>query len=257
MPNTALFCSYVGTSYHGWQQQKNALTVQEVLQDALYKAAGARVQLSGCGRTDAGVHARVYVCNADLETSIPPERLPFALNARLPDDIAVSRAVIVPEGFDSRFSCRRKEYTYTLYASRKRDPFWLNRACFFPYRLDLGPVRAAAAHFVGTRDFKAVQSAGSPVKSTVRTVYYCEVAQDGPLLTFRVCGNGFLYNMVRAIVGTLLYAGLGKINPADLPAILDSADRRLSGPTLPACGLCLTKLVYDEFTLPASMLPSA
>lgn len=247
--NTALFLSYVGTAYHGWQIQSNGMTVQEAMQDAVRKATGQSVSLSGCGRTDAGVHARVYVCNAPLETSIPIDRLPFALNARLPDDIVVKEARIVPGRFDSRFSCRKKEYTYTVHNARVRDPFLLARACHFPYPLDFDRVRAAAAEFVGTHDFAAVQRQGSPVKTTVRTIYRCEAEKSGDVITVRVCGNGFLYNMVRAITGTLLYAGLRKLEPGEIAGILASRDRTLAGPTLPAAGLALTGLWYDEFTL--------
>ena len=249
MPNIVLFLSYIGTAYHGWQFQQNALTVQEVVQDAIFRTTGQKVSLSGCGRTDAGVHARVYAANAHLDTSIPVDRLPLALNARLPDDIAVRDARIVPDSFDSRFSCRRKEYTYTVYNSRLKDPFYTDRACFFPYKLDMDAVCRAARMFEGTHDFKSVQSAGSPVKSTIRTIYHCYVTRSGDLLELRVEGNGFLYNMVRAITGTVLYAGLGKFAPEDIPVILESRNRSLSGPTLPPCGLRLSRLVYDEFTL--------
>ncbi|MEA4823205.1 MAG: tRNA pseudouridine(38-40) synthase TruA [Clostridiaceae bacterium] len=247
--NIALFLSYVGTAYHGWQIQNNGMTVQEAMQDAVRKTTEQSVSLSGCGRTDAGVHARVYVCNASLATSIPCARLPLALNARLPDDIVVKEARIVPGRFDSRFSCRKKEYTYTIHNSRVRDPFLLARACYFPYPLDFDRVRAAAAEFVGTHDFAAVQRKGSPVKTTVRTIYRCEAEKSGDVITVRVCGNGFLYNMVRAITGTLLYAGLHKLEPGEIASILASRDRSLAGPTLPAAGLALTGLWYDEFTL--------
>lgn len=243
--------SYIGTAYHGWQQQADLPTVQETVQDAVFKVTGERVHVSGCGRTDAGVHARVYVANAHLETGIPLAKLPLALNARLPRDIAVREVREVEDGFDARFSCRRKEYTYTVYNSRLRDPFYTDRACFFPYRLDDAAIEAAAKQFEGTHDFKSVQSAGSPVKTTVRTVYYCTPKRQGDIITVRICGNGFLYNMVRAITGTLLYAGLHKIEPEDIASILESADRSLSGPTLPAAGLSMTALQYDAFSLTA------
>ena len=248
--NIALSIAYVGTRYHGWQIQANGDTIQQTVQEAILKTTGQRVSLSGCGRTDAGVHAKVYVCNAKLATSIPLDRLPLALNARLPSDIVVRWAREVPERFDARFSCRKKEYTYTVLNTRVRDPFLLERACHFPYALDFSRVQAAARAFEGTHDFAAVQRQGSPVKTTVRTIYWCEAAQADGIIRVRVCGNGFLYNMVRAITGTLLYAGLGKIEPADITAILESRDRALAGPTLPAAGLALTGLWYDEFILP-------
>jgi len=248
--NIALFLSYVGSRYHGWQTQANGDTIQQALTSAVLKATGCHVSLSGCGRTDAGVHARVYCANARFSTSIPLSRLPLALNARLPDDIAVREARIVPDDFDSRFSCKRKEYTYTVYNSRMRDPFLLERACFFPYPLDFSRVQAAAGMFEGTHDFKAVRRVGSPTKTTVRTIFYCTAEKSGDLITVKICGDGFLYNMVRVITGTLLYAGMNKLNPEDIPAILDSGDRALAGPTLPAAGLAMTGLWYDDFTLP-------
>ncbi len=247
--NLAFSIAYVGTNYHGWQIQANGDTVQAAMQEAIRRTTGQRVSLSGCGRTDAGVHAKVYICNAHLDTSIPLDRLPLALNARLPADIVVRWAREVPDRFDARFSCRRKEYTYTVHNARVRDPFLLERACHFPYALDFERVRAAAREFEGEHDFAAVQRQGSPVKTTVRTIYYCEADRVGDVIRVRVCGNGFLYNMVRAITGTLLYAGLGKIEPEDIRPILESRDRSLAGPTLPAAGLALTGLWYDEFTL--------
>lgn len=249
MPNTALMLSYIGTRYHGWQLQANGDTIQGELQKAIFKATGQRVSLSGCGRTDAGVHAKVYVASAPIETSIPLARLPFALNAYLPDDIAVREAREVPEQFNARFSCRRKEYTYTVHNSRIRDPFLNERACHFPYLVDFDRVQAAAAQFVGKHDFAAVQTQGSVVRSTVRTIFYCDTQKVGDVITVRVCGDGFLYNMVRAITGTLLYAGLGKLDPEEIPKILSARDRTLAGPTLPPNGLALTALWYDEFTL--------
>ncbi len=247
--NIALSIAYVGTNYHGWQIQAHDMTIQEAMQEAIRKTTGEQVSLSGCGRTDAGVHARVYICNAPLATSIPLERLPLALNSRLPDDIVVRWAAVVPERFDARFSCRKKEYTYTIHNSRVRDPFLLERACHFPYRVDFDRICAAAREFEGEHDFAAVQRQGSPVKSTVRTIYYCTPERSGDCITVRVCGNGFLYNMVRAVTGTLLYAGMGKLLPGEISAILESRDRSLAGPTLPAAGLAMTGLWYDEFTL--------
>jgi len=246
MDNIVLSLHYVGTAYHGWQQQKNAVTVQETIQKAIYSLTGQRVQLSGCGRTDAGVHARVYAANAALSTGIPLFRLPFALNAHLPDDICVHRAVRVPDDFDARFSCVKKEYTYLILNSRMRDPFLKDRAGFFPYAVDDAAMSRAAADFVGTHDFAAMRTQGSDVKTTVRTVHHCSVSREGDLLSVRVCADGFLYNMVRAITGTLLYAGLGKIPDGGIGDILRGGERAAAGPTMPPCGLYLTRLWYNE-----------
>lgn len=245
--NIALILSYDGGNYHGWQIQKNGSSIQETLTDAVYRLLRQRVALSGVGRTDAGVHARRYVANFHAGCTIPMERLPLALNAQLPEDIAVSGAAVVPERFDARFDCSRKEYAYYLYPSRLRDPFLSGRAYRYPYPLDVEKMRAGARHFVGRQDFAAVRSVGTPVKSTVRTIFHCEVepCEDG-LIRIRVCGDGFLYNMVRAIAGTLAYVGSGKFAPGDVRAILDSCDREAAGPTLPACGLFLNRLWYDH-----------
>ena len=241
---TALVLSYLGTAYHGWQRQKNAMTIQEMLEESIAAVCGCRTALSGCGRTDAGVHARYYVASAQLDTSIPLDRLPAALNSRLPRDIVVHRAVAVPEDFDARFSCKNKEYTYVIHNSRTRDPFSIDRAYFYPQTLDADAMSRAASHFVGRQDFAAVKSEGTPVKSTVRTMYYCTAERRGDMIYIRACADGFLYNMVRAIAGTLIYCGIGKIAPDDIPAILRSGDRELAGPTAPPCGLYMTALTY-------------
>ena len=245
MAKIALRLSYLGTAYHGWQRQKNAMTVQQVLEDAVRDLTGQKIALSGCGRTDAGVHARTYVASCRLETGIPLERFPAALNARLPRDVVVHRALAVPDDFDARFSCRCKEYTYLIHNSRTRDPFLTSRAWFYPQPLDIEAMQRASRAFVGRQDFAAVKSEGTPVKSTVREIYYCEVEpQNGNIVAVRVCADGFLYNMVRAITGTLVYCGIGKIDPADMKAILHSGRRESAGPTAPPDGLYMTALTY-------------
>ena len=186
MRNIALFLTYVGTAYHGWQVQKNLPTVAETLENAAAMVVGHPVHMTGCGRTDAGVHARCYVANFHTESSIPVERLPYALNTHLPVDIVVTRAFEVHDGFNAIASCVRKEYTYQIYNSRVRDPFFVNRAWFYPKKLDEHIMQAAAAEFVGTHDFSAVRSVGTDVTSTVRTVYYYEVERTGDLILLRV-----------------------------------------------------------------------
>nr|WP_325184278.1 tRNA pseudouridine(38-40) synthase TruA [uncultured Oscillibacter sp.] len=246
MRNIALKLMYNGTAYHGWQVQKNAASVCETLQRALEKITAAPVHLTGCGRTDAGVHAERYVANFRTESRIPTERLPFAVNTHTPEDIAVESAFEVDEGFNAIGSCLKKEYTYRIYNSRVKNPFYVNRAYFYPKHLDEEFLNRAAHQFVGTHDFRAVRSVGTETKSTVRTIYYCDVARSGELLELKVCANGFLYNMVRAITGTVLYAAEGKFTPEDIPAILESGDRTLAGPTAPPGGLYLTRLWYED-----------
>ena len=246
MRNIALKLMYNGTAYHGWQVQKNAASVCETLQRALEKITGAPVHLTGCGRTDAGVHAERYVANFRTESRIPTDRLPFAVNTHTPEDIAVESAFEVDEGFNAIGSCLKKEYTYRIYNSRLGNPFYVDRAWFYPKRLDETIMARAAAQFVGTHDFRAVRSVGTETRSTVRTIYYCDVRRSGELLELKVCANGFLYNMVRAITGTVLYAAEGKFTPEDIPAILESGDRTLAGPTVPPGGLYLTRLWYED-----------
>jgi tRNA pseudouridine38-40 synthase len=234
----------LGTDFHGWQRQANAPTVQQAMETAIYKASGKAVYLSGCGRTDAGVHASYYVASCMLDAAIPMLRLPAALNAYLPDSVAVRRAVAVPDDFDARFSCISKEYTYLILNQPVRDPFWRRRAGFYGRPLDIAAMSAAAKVFEGQHDFAALMSAGSPVKSTVRRIFYCTVTADGPMIRIAVRADGFLYNMVRAITGTLIYCGVGKLTPADVAEILQSGDRRRAGPTAPPEGLYLSALTY-------------
>lgn len=246
MRNIALKLMYNGAAYHGWQVQKTQTTVAETLEKALSSVCGGKVKVTGCGRTDAGVHAERYVANFRTESRIPCDRLPLAVNTRLPEDIAVSAALEVPEDFNAIGSCRKKEYTYRIFNSRIHNPFYVNRAYFYPKRLDEAVMDRAARAFEGTHDFRAVRSVGTVTKTTVRTIYYCYVTRSGDLLELKVCANGFLYNMVRAITGTALYAAEGKLKPEDIPAILDSGNRTLAGPTVPPGGLYMTRLWYED-----------
>jgi tRNA pseudouridine38-40 synthase len=243
--NIAARAMYLGTRYSGWQVQKTEATVAGTIEAALTKLCGNTVKVSGCGRTDAGVHAERYCFNFKTSSTIPTERLPLAANTLLPPDIAVQQAMHAPDGFDANLSCIKKEYTYKLIGSRIRDPFFADRAYFYPLRLDIPAMREAASHFVGTRDFAAVRSVGTETKTTVRTVHWFEVEQDGRMTRLRVCADGFLYNMARAMVGTLLYVSEGKLAPCDIPRLLEQRDRRLTGPTVPPWGLYLTRLWYD------------
>ena len=245
MRNIALRLRYDGSAYHGWQVQKNDISVAETLEKALGKVCGHAVKVTGCGRTDAGVHALSYCANFRTESAIPAERLPLAVNSRLPGDIAVLRAVDVPEGFNAIGSCIKKEYVYKIMNTRIRDPFLQRRVCFYPAPLDFERLAAAGTAFEGTHDFAAVRSVGTETKTTVRTVYWCRAERQGELITIAVCADGFLYNMVRAIVGTMVYASHGKLEPGDIPALLETRDRRLTGPTMPPQGLYLSRVWYE------------
>ena len=245
MKNIALCLRYDGSRYHGWQVQKNDLTVAETLEEAIWKVTGEKRRVIGCGRTDAGVHALRYCANFRSETRIPLERLPLAVNSRLPDDVAVLEAVEVPEDFNAITSCLKKEYIYRIWNSSIRDPFLEKRVCFYPQKLDLERMEQAAAAFEGTHDFRAVRSVGTETKTTVRTVHWCRVRREGELITVSVCADGFLYNMCRAIVGTMVYAAYGKLQPEDIPELLEKRDRRLTGPTMPPQGLYLNRVWYE------------
>jgi tRNA pseudouridine38-40 synthase len=245
MRNIALRLSFDGTAYHGWQMQKRDLSVQETLQKALAAVCGHPVHVTGCGRTDAGVHALRYCANFRSECSIPINRLPLAVNSRLPSDIAVSDACEVTEDFNAVCSCLKKEYLYRIHNSRIRDPFMEKRACFYPAPLDAELMRQAAAAFEGTHDFAAVRSVGTETKTTVRTVFWCRVEAEGEHIGIRICADGFLYNMARAMVGTMVYASHGKILPSEIPALLQKGDRRLTGPTMPPQGLYMNRVWYE------------
>lgn len=244
--NIALHLMYVGTAYHGWQIQKNAATVQETLEQCVAKVVKHPVHFTGAGRTDAGVHARVYIANFRTTSTIPCDRMPLAFNARLPEDIVVVSAREVSEDFNAILSCRKKEYTYQVYNSRIRNAFYVNRAYFYPKHLDEAVMARAAERFAGTHDFAAVRDVGTNVRSTVRTVYYFDVDRQGDLITLKVCANGFLYNMVRIMVGTVLYAAEGKLTPEGISDILLRGNRVEAGPTVPPGGLYMTRLWYRE-----------
>lgn len=246
MRNIALKLMYNGTAYHGWQVQKTETSVCETLQIAIEKICGHPVQLVGCGRTDAGVHAETYIANFRTTSKIPVERLPLAINTHTPPDIAVEKAFEVAEDFNAIGSCVKKEYTYRIYNSKFKNPFYVNRAYFYPKKLDEAFLNRAAHMFVGTHDFRAVRSVGTPTKTTVRTIHYCEVKRNGELLELKVCADGFLYNMVRAITGTVLYAAEGKFLPEEIPGILERGERSAAGPTVPPGGLYMTKLWYED-----------
>ncbi len=249
MRNIALKLMYVGTAYHGWQVQKNAATVAETLNHALSTVVCHPVNCVGAGRTDAGVHAELYVANFHTSSTIPCERLPLAVNSRLPEDIVVVKATEVPDSFNAIGSCEKKEYTYRIYNSRIRNAFYVNRAWFYPKYLDEAVMQRAASHFVGTHDFAAVRNVGTETRTTVRTVHYFDVSRSGDLIECKVCANGFLYNMVRAMVGTIVYAAEGKFSPDSVQDILLSKNRTAAGPTVPPGGLYMTRLWYEEDVL--------
>jgi len=245
MKNIAAWVMFDGSRYHGWQVQKNVATIAGTLEASLSRLCDHAVRVYGCGRTDAGVHAERYCFNFFTSSNIPPNRIPLAVNSLLPPDISLQQAVYAPDNFDSNMSCIKKEYTYRILNSRVRDPFFSGRAYFYPLKLDIDAMKQAAMHFVGKRDFAAVRSVGTNTKTTVRTVHWYDIEEKGSIIELRACADGFLYNMARAMVGTLIYVSEGKISPDDLPRLLEKKDRRLTGPTSPPDGLYMTRIWYD------------
>ena len=246
MRNIALILMYNGAAYHGWQVQKTEISVAQTLERGLSMVCGEPVKVTGCGRTDAGVHAEHYVANFRTDSRIPVERLPFAANTHIPEDIVVKAAYEVAEDFNAIGSCSRKEYTYRIYNSRLGNPFYVDRAWFYPKRLDEKIMQRAADQFVGTHDFRAVRSVGTETRTTVRTVHYFQVERKGELIECRVCADGFLYNMVRIISGTLIEIGNGQYPPERMQKILDAKDRSAAGPTAPAQGLTLMGIQFFD-----------
>lgn len=243
MSRIKCYLSYDGSAYHGWQIQQNAVTVQGVLQEALQKLFGCSIAVHGCSRTDAGVHAREFVCHFDLPHPFPADRMPLALNALLPGDVVVKKAEACADDFHARFHCKGKTYCYRLWNDRVRDPFELSHAGFWPTPLRAEAMNRSAAAFVGTHDFSAFMATGSKIEDAVRTIYDCAVTREDHLICFFVTGNGFLYNMVRIMVGTLIYDDLGKLDRS-ISEIIASRDRTLAGITVPPQGLFLEKVYY-------------
>ena len=246
MRTIALLLSYDGRNYHGWQSQANGKSIQDTLNAALSSLFNEEIKVVGCGRTDAGVHAKNYFASLRTTSQIPTEKIPLGANAYLPNDISVRRAFEVSEDFHPVHSCEKKEYTYYIYSSPVRDPFLDGRVLHTRLPLDTELMKRAASHFVGTHDFSAVRSLGTPVKSTVRTIYECEVETHDNLIAIRISANGFLYNMARAIVGTLLDVSAKKIGADEISDILLSCDRQRAGATAPAHGLYMTNVIYPE-----------
>ncbi len=247
--------SFLGTAYRGYQVQKNGPTVQECLTNAAKQVFSANCDIVGCSRTDSGVHANMFCATVSnkgedsLTTSIPVSKIPEAFCFYLPSDISVYDAEWVSDGFHARYDVEYKEYVYRILNRRVRDPFLEGRSHIFHKPLDSADVErmnAAAQYFVGKHDFCAFMASGSKVVDTIREVRYAEVKKEGDILVFRVAADGFLYNMVRIMAGTLLSVAEGKIAPEDVEKIILSRDRSKAGSTAPACGLYLNRVVYRK-----------
>ena len=246
-----LWIAYKGTNYGGFQVQPNAPTVCAAVQDAMQRVLGCRPDVKGCSRTDAGVHARRFALSFCYTGKVPAEKMVQAFNAHLPPDIRALEIWPVAENFHARYAAHAKTYRYYILNARVDDPFTFDTCCRIGPELDVAAMQAAAEQFVGTHDFLALCASGSSVAAhgdTVRTITRCTVERAGDRVTITVTADGYLYNMVRILAGTLVEAGLHKRTPESIPALLASRDRRRAGQTLPAKGLFLEDVAYPELT---------
>lgn len=244
MRNIKLTIEYEGSNYHGWQVQPNVITVQGIIVEAIKKITKEDVNLIGAGRTDSGVHAKGQVANFKTNSKIPEDKFSHAINSQLPFDIAIVKSEEVPIDFHSRYDALAKRYRYIIYNSLIRSPLYRNYAYHIPYKLDFEKMKVAKDYFLGTHDFMTFMSSGSEIEDTVRTIYSISTIKRDGLIIFQIEGNGFLYNMVRIMAGTLVEVGSGKINKDSISQIIESKDRITAGHTAPAKGLYLEKVFY-------------
>lgn len=246
MKRVKLTVAYDGTDYHGWQIQNNGITIESELNRCLSELLGEQIQVIGASRTDAGVHALGNVAVFDTKCRMPAEKISYALNQRLPEDIRIQRSEEVAPDWHPRRCESRKTYEYRIYRGEFPMPVKRLYSYFTYQRLDVDSMRRAAVFLEGEHDFRSFCQTGAQVESTVRTLYSVEIEEQGAELVIRVCGNGFLYNMVRIIAGTLIEVGRGRRRPEDMTAVLQAADRNAAGPTAPAHGLTLVKYEFSE-----------
>ena len=240
-----LTVEFDGTDYAGWQRQENAVSVQQVLEETLFRLTGEECRVTGSSRTDAGVHARGLVCHFDSATRIPAEKLAFALNALLPPDIRIRDSGFAPAGFHARYSACGKVYRYVIFNGRHAPAIGRQYCWHVPVPLSEERMRQAAAHVTGAHDFAAFAASGSVAKDTRRTILKCEVLRLSDEVRLTVLGDGFLYNMVRILAGTLAETGMGKRDPSAVAEALRTGDRLLLGATAPARGLTLLAALYE------------
>lgn len=241
-----LTVAYDGTHYHGWQIQNNGITIESELNRCLSELFGEEIQVIGASRTDAGVHALGNIAVFDTASPMPAEKVSYALNQRLPEDIRIQDSREVAADWHPRHCASRKTYEYRIYRGQFPLPQKRLYTVFSYHQYDIEKMRRAAAYLVGEHDFKSFCQVNAQVESTVRTLYQIQVEEQGQDLIIRVCGSGFLYNMVRIIAGTLLEVGQGKREPEDLLRILAARDRRAAGPTAPAQGLTLVSYEFSK-----------
>lgn len=241
-----MMTAYRGTNYHGFQIQSNAITVQEVLQKSVSKVLNEKVSITGCSRTDTGVHANQFCFNVHTESQISTKGFVRGVNGKLPDDISILSCEEVHDDFHARFDCKGKEYIYKIHCSESKNPFATDLMFHYRRKLDFDAVRKAAGYLVGTHDFASFCADCTNVSTTVRTIYSLDIENYGDTVIVLVKGNGFLYNMIRIIVGTLIDVSESRISADDIPEILEAKNRLRAGRTAMAHGLYLNRVFYDE-----------
>lgn len=242
--NIKIVLAYEGTNYAGFQRQLNGPTIQGILEEKLSLVLNTKISIIGAGRTDAGVHARGQVINFNTENELAFDKVQKALNSLLPEDILILSIEEVDSKFHARYSAKNKTYSYSIYNHNLRPLFNRNFVYYYRHHLDLNKINAAAGYLIGQHDFKTFQATGSTVINTIRTVHFCRLNQTGPLIELIINADGFLYHMVRNIVGSLILVGNGKLSVERFRDILELKDRNIAGPTAPAHGLCLEEVFY-------------
>ena len=245
MRNIKLTIEYDGKEYHGWQKQPGKLNIQGEIERAIKNVTGEDVELIASGRTDAGVHALGQVANFKTNSNIELEKIPIAINSQVKKSIRIQNAEEVDQNFHSRFNCKRKTYRYVIDNSKYGSAIYRNISYHLPVALNVEDMKKAIKYFEGEHDFKAFKSSGTSSKSSVRTIYKADVITEGTSIAIDLTGNGFLYNMVRIIAGTLVDVGMRKIKPDEIPDIIESKDRNRAGKTLPPHGLMLLHVEYE------------
>ena len=240
---------YDGSHYYGWQRQNHHKNIQSTIEKALSDILRKKIIIDGSGRTDAGVHATGQCFSFKANLPMPVEQLKYALNRTLPDDIYVLQARVESDDFHARYSAVGKTYLYKVYPELERDPFLSPYSFHFPNEINMDHIKIAMTHFLGTHNFRTFMASGSKTENCIRTIYQFDVKQNGQFLEFVITGDGFLYNMVRIIMGTLLHVGMGKINANDIPDIINSGDRNRAKFTAPANGLYLNCVYYSKVEL--------
>lgn len=246
MRNIRLTIEYDGKEFNGWQKQPNKLNIQGNLEKVISDLTKEEIEIIGSGRTDAGVHALGQVANFKTNSNIPIEKFAIAINSRIKQSIRVKKSEEVDERFHSRYNCKRKTYRYIINTSETGSAIYRNLEYNIKMQLDVKKMQEAVKFFIGEHDFSAFKSSGTSSKSSVRTIYNAKVEQDGERIIIELTGNGFLYNMVRIISGTLVEVGLNKIKPEDITKIIESKNRQNAGKTLPPCGLYLVSVEYEK-----------